>query len=479
MGLGAGCDHVAKRALHARQACVELSANGSDGVALGCRALAFGPSLEHPGPQPLRWPRGTNALRMQTGLTASRAQGNAVLVGPRGCQALSGALPESRHAVRIHRMRRRQRHRVCLALGMAWLAASLVSACGGGDAQVAPAWRVSTLVTANGPSSLYGTTASRPGCFAPGSGGVSYTCTLPGIAVDARNSVYVADGFAPVFFVFSGIMKVAPDGVATVFAGELGNGPPFTIPAGGYPSGLALDASGRLFMASTDNTVRAVSASGVITLLAGMGNSAGNQNGVGALATFNRPHGVAVDASGTVYVADTGNHKVRMISPDGTVTDFAGTGVVGSSDGPAGSAAFDSPVGVTVDADGNVYVSDSTRHTIRLITKLGMVRTIAGSGTAGFADGMANNAMFSGPSGIALDAKGNLYVADSQNQAIRVVSPAGMVTTLAGSPQRRGMDDGTGDVASFAGPKAVAVDSSGAVYVADEQNMAVRKLVFQ
>jgi sugar lactone lactonase YvrE len=302
---------------------------------------------------------------------------------------------------------------------------------------------------------------------------------MSGIAVDAKKIVYVTDVAATVGIAAVGaVMKVDQTGTATLFASLPGTAVGQTPVTWLTQAGLALDASGTFYLASLDDTIRTISSSGTLALWVGTSNTAGSQNGVGALATFNNPQGVAVDASGNVYVADAANNKIRLIAPGGVVTDFAGTGASGSSDGPATSATFNAPAGIAVDTAGNVYVCDTGNNEIRLITKSGTVQTVAGNGSAGFLDGTGSGARFDAPGGIALDAHGNLYVADTVNLAIRKVSSSGVVTTLAGSASRSGSTDGTGDVASFSLPVAVAVDSSGAVYVADEGNMSVRKLVY-
>ena len=165
--------------------------------------------------------------------------------------------------------------------------------------------------------------------------------------------------------------------------------------------------------------------------MAGSGN-AGSNDGAGLSATFNNPTGVAVDATGNVYVADMLNNLIRKITPDGTTTTLAGSGYIGSKDGITTAASFYFPNSLAVDASGNVYVTDDINNLIRAITPAGVVTTIAGNGQAGAQNGLGAQASFNDPAGISLDASGNLYVADANNNLIRKITPAGMVTTVAG-----------------------------------------------
>jgi hypothetical protein len=217
------------------------------------------------------------------------------------------------------------------------------------------------------------------------------------------------------------------------------------------------------------------------TLAGNASNSEGSSNGTGSAASFFNPYNVAVDGSGNVYVADTSNSIIRMITPAGVVTTIAGAALVtGSTDGPGGSALFDNPIGVAVDGSGNVYVGDTGNDTIRKITLVSgvwMVSTLAGSaGNYGSSNGTGSAASFENPNGVAVDGSGNVYVADYMNSTIRKVTSAGVVTTLAGSPNDPGHSNGTGSAALFNGPNGVAVDGSGNVYVADTENQLIRKV---
>ena len=243
-----------------------------------------------------------------------------------------------------------------------------------------------------------------------------------------------------------------------------------------HPFGIAIDDAGNLYIADVgNNVIRKMDTGGMVTTFAGIGGVKGSANGVDSLSRFNNPFGIVSDASGNVYVADAGNNKIRLITAStGMVSTFAGTGLVGASD-VADSVSFNSPMGVAVDSSGNVYVADYENNVIRKITSTGIASTLAGSGAAGADDGLDTAATFNLPEAVAVDAAGNVYVADNRNNLIRKVTPVGQVTTLAGSGQR-GSANGTGNAASFNSPFGIAVDAAGNVYVADSGNNLIRKI---
>jgi len=243
------------------------------------------------------------------------------------------------------------------------------------------------------------------------------------------------------------------------------------------PTGIASDAAGNVYVLErSQGFVRKVSPSGHVTTLAGLAGSYGGADGRGPIARFYYPDGIASSASGVVYVADNGNHAIRRVLPTGEVTLFAGaTGVAGSADGEAGVARFYYPRGVVVDATGTLYVADTENHTIRKITPEGVVSTLAGHAQSpGAANGTGSAARFQRPQGVAVDAGGSVYVADTGNHTIRKITPAGEVTTLAGIPMSQGSRDGDAAQALFRAPTALAVDGAGNVLVADTGNMTVR-----
>jgi len=308
--------------------------------------------------------------------------------------------------------------------------------------------------------------------YADGTGTAASFNSPTGIALDSVGNVYVADSYN------HRIRKISPTGIVTTLAGSdtigytdgLGTAASFHSPCG-----VAIDARGNVYLADAgNNRIRKISPTGVVTTFAGSG-TAGYAEGSGTAASFNSPTGIALDGAGNVYVADSYNHRIRKISPTGVVTTLAGSGTGGYADGTGTAASFNWPKGVAVDGVGNVYVADQSNNRIRKVSPAGLVTSFAGSATSGFADGLGTTASFDWPSGIAIDGTGNIYVADQGNNRIRKISPAGVVTTLAGS-EIRGFADGTGNVASFDSPGGVAVDGAGNVYAADQNNNRIRKI---
>ena len=193
-----------------------------------------------------------------------------------------------------------------------------------------------------------------------------------------------------------------------------------------------------------------------VATLAGQALVSGSTNGYSTNALFNDPAALVTDPAGNLFVADSQNHAIRKISANGLVTMLAGQlGVPGSGDETGAQARFDSPCGVTLDRNGNLFVSDTGNHTIRKITPAGVVTTIAGrAGQSGFADGPSSSALFNSPLGIAVAPNGTIYVADSGNHVIRAISPGGTVTTLAGSAENWGSENGSGTLPELAGEDA-------------------------
>ena len=296
------------------------------------------------------------------------------------------------------------------------------------------------------------------------------------VAVDSLGNAYVADTFNDT------VRKVTPAGVVTTIAGSAGSaGSADGTGAAArfnHPSGVAVDSSGNVYVADTDNdTVREITPAGAVTTLAGQAGLSGRADGTGAAARFNGPSGLAVDTGGNLYVADTLNHTVRKVAAGGVVSTFAGAaGVSGSADGTGAAARFFGPQGLTADNSGNLFVADTNNHTIRqVVLATGTVTTVAGSaGVAGSADGPDSAARFFYPSALTVDSNGNLYVADTDNDTIREVALAGIVSTLAGQAGVSGSADGFGGAVRLNFPSGIAADGSGNLYVADTNNNTLR-----
>ncbi len=285
-----------------------------------------------------------------------------------------------------------------------------------------------------------------------------------GLVIASNGTLYVADSANHT------IRAIAPGGVVTTLAGSAGlSGTNDGVGAAArfsFPQGLALDSNGHLVVADTGNsTIRRVTPEGVVTTFAGSGGRSGTNDGVGAAARFLHPYGVTVDGAGQLFVTDTGNDTIRKITPLGEVTTFAGqAGSSGSTDGTGHLASFFSPTGIVVDRSNVVFVADTDNSKIRRLDAAGNVSTFAGATEPGHLDGTGTAASFSQPYGLALDAVGNLYVADKGNGALRRISPTAEVTTSANS---------TNLVGGLA-PQAVAVDTGGNVLLADTGRQVVR-----
>jgi TolB-like protein len=298
-----------------------------------------------------------------------------------------------------------------------------------------------------------------------------------GIAVNADGTVYVAD------FAQHAIRQLAPGGALTNLAGATGvigsaDGVS-TVARFFHPGDVGVGRDGNIYVADTNNhLIRRVTPAGVVSTVAGQASKPGNDDGPAQSARFRFPTGIALDQAGNIYVADYGNHTIRKIAPDGKVSTFAGSaGEPGSADGTGAAARFNQVHGLAADGAGNVYAADFGNHTIRKITPHGVVTTLAGlAGNPGNVDGQGSAARFSAPYDVTIDENGNVYVADTSNHTIRKITPAGMVSTLAGVAGNVGSTDGIGGEAKFAVPAGVTTDHAGNIYVADFGNQALRKI---
>lgn len=324
--------------------------------------------------------------------------------------------------------------------------------------------------------------AGSPGS-ANGTGSSARFFNPTGLAVDSNGNVYVGDTSN------NTIRKITPAGVVTTLAGlagSLGSADGTTSARFYSPRGVAVDGSGNVYVADSSNsTIRKVTPAGEVTTVAGLAGVKGSANGAAADARFQNPRAVALSGS-TIYVADFNNSTIRKIA-SGQVTTLAGTACFdypddcwGLYDGPGNFAKFGFPSGIATDTAGNIYVADKNNASIRKITPQGNVTTMAGDPPyTGHTDGTGNEARFFAPEGIAVDGSGNVYVADTENNTIRKVTPARVVTTAAGLPMTRGSADGTGSAAQFSYPAGIGVDAGGNAYVADRFNNTIRKITPQ
>ena len=304
---------------------------------------------------------------------------------------------------------------------------------------------------------------------------------LRGIAVDAAGNLFATDASNQIVVKVSptGIVTVvAGNGTS----GSSGDGGPATSAQLNRPWGVAVDAAGNVYVAEDwGSRMRRVSNSGVITTVAGTGGAGFSGDGGPAVgATLKNPAGVAVDSVGNLYIADYTNQRIRRISPDGTITTVVGNGTAGYSGdgGPATLASLNSPIGIAVDTAGSLYIADTSNNRIRKIPRGGVITTVAGNGTCGFSGdlGPAVSASLCYPTSVAADAAGNLYIADHSNRRVRRVSPTGIITTVAGNGTAAFSGDGGVAVnASFYWPHGVAIDTTGNVHVTDAVNRRIRK----
>jgi sugar lactone lactonase YvrE len=296
-----------------------------------------------------------------------------------------------------------------------------------------------------------------------------------GVAVDSKGDVYVSDSYNSL------IREITPAGSVTTVAGNqtIGYADGLAAAAQFYgPAGSAFDAQGNLYVADLgNNVIRKITPSGIVSTYAGTGvagyydgaaTSASKTSSTDLLAQFNSPQGVAVDASGNVYVADRGNNVIRKISTAGRVTTIAGVKAPGFIDGTGTTATFNNPSGVAVDAQGNVYVTDEGNSALRKITTANVVTTIAGSPT--------ENYLLNHPTAITIDKQGNLYIVDSEARVLEFTA-SNILYVLAGKLNVSGFVNGPGTSALFSYPQGIAIDANGNIYIADQYNNCVREVM--
>jgi YD repeat-containing protein len=313
-----------------------------------------------------------------------------------------------------------------------------------------------------------------------------------GVAVDAAGNVYIAE----YSYYYNVIRKIDSKGAVTVVAGTSGrsgsfsgDGGPATKASLYFPTGVAIDSAGNIFIADTYNhRIRRVDTNGIITTIAGIGGVGpygGGYSGDGGPAIeakLNNPEGVAVDSAGNVYIADVGNNRIRQVNSSGIITTVAGNGQAGFSGdkGAATNASLYYPNGVTVDSAGNIYISDSFNYRIRKVDTSGVITTAAGNGQRSYSgnNGPATKASLSFPTDVAVDSAGNFYIADLTDSRIRKVDTSGIITTLAGDGTNGfAGDGGTATKALLYDPIGVAVNRGGDIFVADRGNKRIRKIL--
>ncbi|TXN35211.1 gluconolactonase [Flagellimonas hymeniacidonis] len=261
--------------------------------------------------------------------------------------------------------------------------------------------------------------------------------------------------------------------VVTTFAGDIQGDTDGTLENAQFsgPVDGVFDSNGNLFVVdNSTHKVRKITPDGVVSTFAG--STIGYEDGIGTEAKFRTPFGIAIDANSNIYVADAGNSRIRKITPEGAVSTFAG-GDSGNEDGNALDAKFSTPHAIDTDGQGNLYVTDVLNHSIRKITPDGTVSTFAGS-TVGDEDGIGSNAKLNRPRGLKVDAQGNIFITDSFNNKIKKITPQAQVTTIAGDVG--GNRDGNGTFALFNISLGIDVDTEGILYVADTNNHSIRKI---
>jgi sugar lactone lactonase YvrE len=305
-----------------------------------------------------------------------------------------------------------------------------------------------------------------------------------GLALDPANNLYIAEDSN------NRVRKLSPGLVLSAFAGTgvaggLGDGGPATAAQLSNPTNVALDSAGNFYIAGFFNRgVRKVSATGVISTYAGSGvRGTLGDGGLATAAQFISPQGVAVDSAGTLYISDPDNNNVRKVTSAGIISAYASMGNYAggfAGDGAAASnAQLNSPKGLAVDASGNLFIADTMNNRIRKVTTAGIISTYAGTGVLGSTGdgGQAASAQLNRPNAVAVDAAGNLYIADTYNQKIRKVTTGGVISTVAGTGVAGALGDGgAATSAQLNNPQGVAVDAAGSLYISDLSNGKIRKV---
>jgi len=312
--------------------------------------------------------------------------------------------------------------------------------------------------------------------------------TFSGVAADASGNVYIADEYnnrVRMVNTAGIISTVAGDG----FGAYSGDGGPATSAELNSPYGIALDGSGNLYICDGNNTVRKVNTAGIISTVAGKYGTVGysGDGGPATSASLNEPSGLAIDVSGNIYIADAGNNRIRKVNKLGVITTMAGNGTGGFSGdyGPATTAELYNPYGVAVDKSGNIYIADEINNRIRKVDTSGMISTVAGTGTAGYnGDGLsATSAELYRPMGVAVNAFGNIFIDDFQNDRIREIDTLGNISTVAGNGTGApgggayGGDGGPATSAELHRPSGISLDAFGNIFISDGANYRIREVI--
>ena len=316
-----------------------------------------------------------------------------------------------------------------------------------------------------------------------GDGGPAQNALLSGPSAVAYSStgVYIAD---------TANQRVRQISLSGTISTVAGNGTPGYAGDNGaagssqlsFPGALAVDASGFVYIADTGNNRVRKMVNGTINTVAGNGTSGYSGDGSSATsATLSSPSGLAVDSAGNIYISDYGNNVIRKVSPAGVISTYAGNGGQGyaGDGGPATAAELNAPLGLALDSSGNLYIADSGNHVVRVVSPAGTIKTFAGTGTLGDAgDGLlAVNALLATPTGIVIDSTGNVYISDAGQNRIRMVTPAGLILTVAGNGKAGYAGDGNpATQAQFNTAAGIAIDPLGNIYIADQFNNAIRFL---
>jgi len=320
-------------------------------------------------------------------------------------------------------------------------------------------------------------TGGNPSGHADGTGAAASFNLPEGGVFDSVGNLFICDTGNHT------IRKITSAGVVTTFAGQAGvsghaNG---TGSAATFknPTAITVDNTDNLYVCDTGNhTIRKITPGGVVTTFAGQATISGHADGTGTAATFNAPEGIGIDSTSNLFVCDTGNNLIRKITAAAAVTTFAGTyGVTGHAHDTGTAASFNLPTWVTLDPSNNMYVADTNNHTIRKITAAAVVTTFAGTPTIpGSVDGTGTAARFNFPEGIDMDSAGNLFICDTQNNTIRKITSGGVVTTFAGKVGVLGHLDGAGTAATFYNPTTGTIDISDNIFICDTPNNLIRKI---